>query len=153
MVIKIIKTRKLYNTKINLFIKNYKEYLLTHEIFTNEEAIVYFFMNGGCYTFAKIIKKRFPRTKIMINNLKSHCVIGYNKDIYDIRGEIENLDFKIAKKRDIKYMELNFGINLIKNQEDYIFKEFEKYFIYQTLFGLKNNCDCSFNLSFDMFKN
>ena len=71
----------------------------------------YYFLNGGCYELAKVLKKYIPNSKIVINNESDHCAILYNGKIYDASGIIEGRsNFKIANNEDIEYMEDKFGI-------------------------------------------
>lgn len=70
-----------------------------------------FFIKGGCYEFAKVIKEYISKSQIVINKNSDHCAISYNGNIYDATGKINDLtDFKVADSEDIKYMEARFGI-------------------------------------------
>ena len=70
-----------------------------------------YFLNGGCYELAKIVKKYVDRCQIVINKSNDHCAILYQGKIYDANGENPNkLEFFIANKEDLEYMEGSFGI-------------------------------------------
>ena len=70
-----------------------------------------YFLHGGCYQFAKIVKEYIPKSQIVINNESEHCGIYYDGNIYDANGIIKDKSkFHIAKCDDIRYMEEKFGI-------------------------------------------
>ena len=70
-----------------------------------------YFLNGGCYEFAKIIKKYIEKSQIVINKDNNHCGILYDGKVYDANGINNNKsDFMIAKKDDLEYMDERFGI-------------------------------------------
>ena len=64
------------------FINDYKNYLLSKEIFLCEEDMIYFFTMGGCYIFARILMAEFPEVKLMIDK---------NYDSYLIKSKLLNL--------------------------------------------------------------
>lgn len=71
----------------------------------------YYFLHGGCYEFAKIIKHFVNKSTIVIDENSEHCGILYKENIYDASGLVEEKEkFKIANKDDIDYMEGRFGI-------------------------------------------
>lgn len=88
---------------------------LTDELFfhkTSMEAIELYTL-GGCYEFAKIIKKFVPDSVIYITNPNeiSHCAIYYENKLYDATGDItyEIDKYHEADKLDIIYMEDCYG--------------------------------------------
>ena len=69
-----------------------------------------YFLNGGCYELYKIVNYYFPTTKCMVRNDCEHCAVGYDDNIYDATGKLENQDeFRLANEDDINYMKDNFG--------------------------------------------
>ena len=98
-----------------------------------------YFLNGGCYELAKVIKNYVPMCEIVINKDSTHCAIKYKDEIYDATGKIENKeDFITAKKEDIEYMEDRFGIpelRYINNVtiSDFLIEELKKCNILHTL--------------------
>ena len=69
-----------------------------------------YFLNGGCYELYKIVNHYFPTTKCMVRNDNEHCAVGYEGNVYDATGKLENKDeFRLASEDDIKYMSDNFG--------------------------------------------
>ena len=99
----------------------------------------YYFLNGGCYELAKILKKYIENSKIVINKSFDHCGILYNGKIYDASGIVEEIsDFAIASDEDIKYMEDRFGLPEKENIDgvkisDFIIEEIKKCNILQHL--------------------
>lgn len=84
---------------------------------TNEELYEHldgdakqFFMSGGCYEFAKILRKYVSGCKIVINKDRNHCGVIYKNKVYDVTGMVKDFsNFKIASQDDIDYMEEGFG--------------------------------------------
>ena len=77
--------------KIKDFIENFKN----RNGEENRLGIEEFFMNGGCYWFAKILQDRFPYGKIMYHVRDNHFIFYggntldiWNNGIFDIRGEV-----------------------------------------------------------------
>lgn len=70
-----------------------------------------FFLRGGCYEFAKILKRYVSECKIVINKDSEHCGVLYRNKVYDANGIVrDSSEFKIASQSDIDYMEDRFGI-------------------------------------------
>ena len=70
-----------------------------------------FFLHGGCFEFAKIIKSNIKHSKIIINKEENHCGVLYRGKLYDANGLIKDKNnFRLASTQDIKFMEDNFGI-------------------------------------------
>ena len=69
-----------------------------------------FYLNGGCYELAKIIKKFVPEVQLLINITHDHCAVLYDGKAYDASGEVELDKFKLADQEDIEYMENQFGL-------------------------------------------
>ncbi len=68
----------------------------------------YFFTHGGCYALAKIVKYFIPESIIMIRNDYDHCAISFRDELFDGYGKIseeESINYNIASKKDIDYME------------------------------------------------
>ncbi len=89
---------------------------LTNDLFYDkffcDATLVY--TAGGCYEYAKIIKKIVPACEIYVSYNKQHCIIKYDGKFYDTLGEVtKDIDqYKKAEQDDIYYMEDNFGGNL-----------------------------------------
>lgn len=118
------------------FINDYKNYLLSKEIFLCEEDMIYFFTMGGCYIFARILIAEFPEVKLMIDKNKYHCKVKYynkNYDIYGFEYSFKDTSFKRASRRNLKYIKNHFsfsnynGTNIKKN-----INHFENSFITET---------------------
>lgn len=76
----------------------------------------WYFMNGGCYEFAKILKEYLPDAKFVINKDLDHCAVLYKGQIYDSNGKVlKPEEFNIATEEDIDYMEDRFGIKEAEN--------------------------------------
>lgn len=89
-----------------------------------------FFLQGGCYEFAKIIKA-YIKCQIVINTDNTHCAVLYDGKIYDASNEIDSKSFNIASKEDIKYIEERMGIpekHFIKGKtvSEYLIDEIKK---------------------------
>ena len=132
-----IRRKILKENQVETFIKEYKKFLLDEKIFTTKDDIEYFFTMGGCYIFARILKKEYPNAKILINDSKTHCKIGLKNKNYDIRGSVFkkfNNNFHEASEDDIKYMTNSFGFNSYTlNNKQYTSKEFDELFMSETL--------------------
>ena len=95
------------------------------------ENVGSYFLQGGCFEFAKIIKKLIQNSEIVINEDFNHCGILYQGKIYDASGKIEeNIKFKKVNREEIQYMTERFGIPekaYIKGVQvsDYILNELE----------------------------
>ena len=95
-----------------------------------------FYLSGGCYDLAKIIRTFVPEAQIVINGNSDHCAILYNGIVYDARGEIDYTGFKIADENDIAYMENHFGIPEKRMVKGIPFTQY--------VISILNNCDLSF---------
>ena len=70
-----------------------------------------YFLHGGCFEFAKIVRKYVKRCDIVINEDLNHCGIIFDGNIYDATGKIkETQGFRKANNEDIEYMKDRFGI-------------------------------------------
>ena len=70
-----------------------------------------YFLQGGCYEFAKILKELVNNSQIMIDEANGHCGVLYFGNIYDASGKVNGkYKFVRAKEEDINYMEDRFGI-------------------------------------------
>lgn len=91
-----------------------------------------YFLKGGCFELAKVLKHYVKNTQIVINKTYDHCGVMYEGDIYDATGRIkEKGQFLKAEKKDIDYMEDKFGIHekmyiYGKRISDYLIEEIEK---------------------------
>lgn len=92
----------------------------------------YYFVGGGCYELAQIIKRYFPNSSYVVNKEYNHCAILYNGVIYDAYSAIsydeyikrfgENArpeiyykqieDFNEYSKTEIDSFEVPFGKNI-----------------------------------------
>lgn len=70
-----------------------------------------YFLQGGCFEFAKILKAYIKNLQIVISKNLDHCGVLYDGNIYDASGKVENKNiFNKASQTDLKYMEERFGI-------------------------------------------
>ena len=73
--------------------------------------VKHYFLNGGCYEFAKILKNYVKGSKFVINKDSNHCGILHLGNVYDATGKVDNKEvFHIATEEDKEYMEFRFGI-------------------------------------------
>lgn len=97
----------------------------------NKDAF-YYFIQGGCYDLAQIIKHYFPSSEYVVYKDFEHCAILYNGVIYDAYSSISYdeyvkrfgiyarpeqyykriEDFKIYTKDEIDLFERPFGSNV-----------------------------------------
>jgi len=89
-----------------------------------------YFLQGGCFEFAKILKEYIKNCKIVINKEHNHCGILYLGEIYDASGKVKE-EFDIASEKDFIYMEDRFGIPEMqyvkgKRISDYLIEELKK---------------------------
>ena len=119
--------------KIDIFIK------FVVDLFNDEFDYVidycdaaYYFLNGGCYELAQIIKHYFKEAEYVVRNDYEHCAILYKGKIYDAydcyddekkkeliksginKNEIYKRvdDFKVFTKEEIDNFERPFGRNI-----------------------------------------
>lgn len=116
------------------------EYFINFVIdLANEELYEYldgdaksYFLQGGCFEFAKIIKGYIKSSQIVINKDYEHCGILHEGNIYDATGKVkERNQFLKANQKDIEYMENRFGIpekQYIKGKRisDYLIEEIKQ---------------------------
>lgn len=69
---------------IQNFINNFKK---------KHKDLEYLFTNGLCYHFTSILEKLFIGN-IMYNEIDNHFAFLYNGKLYDITGEIDNVNFE-----------------------------------------------------------
>lgn len=132
---------------ITFTIDSYKNYLIQNHVFQDLDTIHWFFLNGGCYTFSKILKKLCNDGTYMINNDYSHCALKIGKNIYHILGKVDDFkDFKKANQNDTLYMNNNFSQYNIYNN-NVLWQNFEEDFIYQTVQGFLMNKPINIKLS------
>ena len=73
--------------------------------------VKHYFLNGGCYEFAKILKNYIKESKIVINKDSNHCGVLYLGNVYDATGKVDKKEeFQVATDKDQEYMEFRFGI-------------------------------------------
>lgn len=139
-----MKYKKIKESEIETFIKEYKDFLISENIFNNYEEIEEFFTMGGCYIFARILQKQF-NFPIAINNKKNHCGMYIRKSIFekyffDITGYKTNstYGFNVANRKDIKHIKECFGFQKLS-------KEGELSFINETYENFKKNKHCNKN--------
>ena len=58
------------------------------EINESDSYIEMIYLNGGCYSFYKVLKLVFPNASPFINKSKDHVVTMIDGKLYDIRGNI-----------------------------------------------------------------
>lgn len=113
--------------KIEKFIQFVVDLVQEDDTFMNGGSAGYYFTHGGCYELFKVVNHYIPETVCMINKEVDHCAIGYNNNIYDALGIVENKDeFSIATKEDIEYMERSFGLKIKSLESDNIINEVEE---------------------------
>lgn len=72
----------------------------------------YYFLNGGCIEFAKILKYYYPDGTFVIDQNKDHVAFLYENIIYDATGIIKEGNWKLLKS--LESIENTFGNNEIK---------------------------------------
>lgn len=73
--------------------------------------VKHYFLNGGCYEFAKVLKNYARESRFVINKESNHCGILHLGNIYDATGKVDKKEkFHIATKEDKEYMDFRFGI-------------------------------------------
>lgn len=113
--------------KVEKFVEFIVDLVQENEIFMEGGSAKYYFTHGGCYELFKVVNHYIPETVCMINKELDHCAIGYNNNIYDALGIVENKDeFSIATKEDIEYMERSFGLKIKSLESDNIINEVEE---------------------------
>lgn len=76
----------------------------------------YYFLNGGCLEFAKILKNYILDSKIVINRQLNHFAICYQDHYYDVRGKIQSDDFFEVSDEYLKEYQDYYGRNrMIEN--------------------------------------
>lgn len=84
----------------------------------------YFYLHGGCYYFACLLKYYYKDEIIMINKEYNHCAIKINNQIYDASGLVEDItNYNEATKQDIEYIKDNFGIRELANKNGKSFND------------------------------
>lgn len=61
----------------------------------------YYFLNGGCIEFAKILKYYYPNGTFVIDQNKDHVAFLYENTIYDATGIVKEGKWNIVKNLDI----------------------------------------------------
>lgn len=113
---------------INFIIDLANEELYTH---LDGDAQMYF-LQGGCFEFAKILKQYVKNSRIVINKDFNHCGILHSGNVYDATGVVkEKNNFLIVKEEGLKYMETKFGLpekQYIKGMKisEYLIKQLEE---------------------------
>ena len=73
--------------------------------------VKHYFLNGGCYEFAKILNNYVQESRIVINKDSNHCGILHFGNVYDATGKVHKKEeFRVATDKDKEYMEFRFGI-------------------------------------------
>lgn len=54
----------------------------------------YYFINGGCLMFARVLKHYLPEAQIVMNRKLDHIAILYYNEFYDATGKVENDSFQ-----------------------------------------------------------
>ena len=119
---------------------------------TNEEIgnyldgdVKHYFLNGGCYEFAKILNNYAKESKLVINKDSNHCGILHLGNIYDATGKVDKKEeFHVATDEDKEYMEFRFGILEKqkvkgKNISDYLISILDQCYINDMLKRINGN--------------
>lgn len=72
---------------------------------------------GGCFQFAKYLKRHFPEGEIYLTKNKSHAVFKYEDSYYDIRGEVGEANDFIPLSEDDNNLSIMESWNSVKNLE------------------------------------
>ena len=78
--------------KIEKFIQFVVDLVQEDDTFMNGGSAGYYFTHGRCYELFKVVNHYIPETVCMINKELDYCAIGYNNNIYDALGIVENKD-------------------------------------------------------------
>ena len=60
----------------------------------DSNSSVYYFLNGGCYELARVIKHYFPKTQYVVRDDYDHIAILFNNRIYDAFDFYEDWQLK-----------------------------------------------------------
>ena len=70
-----------------------------------------YFLHGGCFEFAKILKQYVKGSQIVLNKEFNHCGVLYSGNVYDATGMVKEKDkFIKVNENDLKYMENYFHL-------------------------------------------
>lgn len=86
----------------------YEKILNALKSYFNSKSWKELFLHGGCYWLANVLYQGIPSSQIMINRMEEHCALQFNNGLYDVRGKISPKYFKIAKVKDISFMQKNY---------------------------------------------
>jgi len=68
------------------------------------------YINGECYSWARVFHIMYPNSRIYINYEKYHCISRVGCNYYDANGIVRNLHgYKPCNDVDFRYMDDNFG--------------------------------------------
>lgn len=73
----------------------------------------YYFLNGGCLEFAKVLNHYIKEAKIVINNDLDHFAIYYQNQYYDVRGKIQDSNFSEVTEDYLKEFQCSYGRNVM----------------------------------------
>ena len=65
----------------------------------------YYFTNGGCLEFAKILNHYYKNGEMVINKEYNHIALKIDNKIYDAYGIVTWTDYELIKEEDIKMLE------------------------------------------------
>ncbi|QIK57007.1 hypothetical protein G7059_03655 [Erysipelothrix sp. HDW6A] len=74
-------------------------------------------LRGGCYQFAKYLKRHFPEGDIYLTQNMTHAVFKYDDSYYDIQGQREKAEKYIPLPEDTRTLEEIESWNSIRNIE------------------------------------
>lgn len=75
----------------------------------------YYFLNGGCLEFVKILKHFIPNLEYVISKDKNHVAVKIENHIFDCTGyRIDDENFEIISEQELVYLEDYFGIPEVK---------------------------------------
>ena len=104
----------------------------------------YYFINGGCLLFARVLKHYLPDAQIVINEMLDHIAIRYHNEIYDATGRVENDKFREVSFEYLEYYQEHYGRPEI---------EVGKKFTEQVLIQELDSCSGSGDLVFNFLRN
>ena len=114
--------------EVSKFINDFNLFLVKERVFNSIDDVSYFFCHGECYTYAKILKRKFPWLKILITYDSTHALVKYKNMIFDVDGIfVDKKETRVADKFDIHYMKHHFGYC------SYYRNDFSDYFVTESL--------------------
>lgn len=91
----------------------------------NKEDAIFYFLHGGCFELAKVIKHYFPSSNYALSKDFQHIAILYNEKIYDASLCLEKdeksyyntelSNFNVVTEEDINNSTVNYGRDIFIN--------------------------------------